>query len=129
LWPEDAVVLNNLVYLLAQRRETLSRARTLLPLLLREGELPFSYYDTAAMVLMRSGELEQAEKWLEQAMLAVDMEMHGAHEVLLNRVELMIRQGRLDHARAALQGIRQDAARPDHVDRRAMLLLRDLDRP
>ncbi|MFU8779969.1 MAG: archaeosortase/exosortase family protein [Kiritimatiellia bacterium] len=127
LQPEQPQILNNLVYLLAQRVETLGRARELLPRLLEIGGESFQVLDTASVVAMRAGDLEQAEKWMEQAIDLLNMDEYAAHEVRLNLAELKIRQGRWDAARSELQVLRQDASRPDYVDQRARLLMRDLD--
>ena len=127
LQPEQPQILNNLVYMLAQRRETLGRARELLPKLLSLGGESFSVLDTAAVVAMRVGDLEQAEAWMERALSLLDMDAYGAHEVRLNLAELRIRQGRIDEARNSLLALRQDPSRPDYVDQRARQMLRDLE--
>jgi len=127
LRPDQPQILNNLVYMLAQRGESLARARELVPLLLALGDESFPVLDTAAVVAMRSGELEQAEALMQKVMELLDMDAYGAHEVKLNLAELQIRQGRRDAAREVLETVRRDATRPDHVDLRARQMLRDLD--
>ncbi len=127
LQPEQPQILNNLVYMLAKRRETLGRAYELLPRLLELGGDFFAVLDTAAVVAMRVGDLEQAEKWMEQALALVDRNAYGVYEMQLNLAELQIRQGRISEARNILLSLRQDASRPDYVDQRARRMLRDLD--
>lgn len=125
--PDRVSVLNNLVYLLAQRDETLPRARQLLPLLLEMGDTNFAVMDTAAMVALRSGDLDQAATLMAKAKASLDEGQYGVHEVRLNAAELAISRGQGDEARIALDALRRDPERPDHVDRRARQLLRELD--
>ncbi len=127
LQPEQPAILNNLIYMLAQNPDTLPRARALLPRLLALDAESFSVLDTAAQVAMRSGDLDQAEEWIQQALDSINMDAYGAHEVRLNWAELLMRRGRLQEARKLLQALRQDARRPDFVDQRTRRLLRDLD--
>ena len=127
LRPEQPQILNNLVYMLAQRQETLGRARELLPRLLALGDESFPVLDTAAVVAMRAGDLPQAEALMQRALDLLDKDAYGAHEVRLNLAELQIRQGRADEARQVLEALRRDATRPDYVDLRARQMLRDLE--
>ncbi len=127
LHPENVSVLNNLVYLLAQNPSTLARARALLPKLLEQGADIFQVLDTAAMVTMRSGDMAQAEVWMNKALQLLEGRAYAAHEVRLNAAELLMRQGNLQAAREAIEALRRDPARPDHVDQRARRLLRELE--
>jgi Flp pilus assembly protein TadD len=127
LYPEQPEILNNLVYVLSQRGETLERARALLPRLLDIGLRSYAALDTAGVVAMRGGDLAQAEAWMLEALDLLQARAYGAHEVRLNLAELRVRQGRGEEAQQLLLALRQDPARPDQVDQRARQMLQDLE--
>ncbi len=125
--PDQVGVLNNLVYLLAQAPDTLPRARQLLPSLLALGEDRFEVMDTAAMVALRSGDTVMAKQWMDKALSRLEDGAYAVHEVRLNAAELKLRMGDVQTARTLLEQLRRDPARPDFVDQRARLLLREAD--
>jgi len=124
--PERTSVLNNLVYLLAQSQQTLPRARALMPKLLEIGSESFAVMDTAAIVYLRSGDLESAKLWMDKATAALKQDSYSANEVRLNAAELQMRRGEYEAARASIQSLRQDATRTDFIDQKARSLLRDI---
>jgi exosortase/archaeosortase family protein len=125
--PERLSVLNNLVYLLAQNDQTLPRARALMPKLLEIGSDSFAVMDTAAVVYLRSGDIENAKVWMEKAMKHLKKDSYSAHEVQLNAAEVLARSGDLKAAREGIDLLRKDATRSDFVDQKARALLRDID--
>ena len=124
--PERMSVLNNLVYLLAQNPQTLSRAQALMPKLLEIGSESFAVMDTAAIVYLRSGDIESAKLWMDKATAALKEDSYSANEVKLNAAELQMRRGEYDAARVSVQALRQDATRTDFIDQKARGLLRDI---
>jgi len=124
--PDRMSVLNNLVYLLAQNPQTLARAQALMPRLLEIGSESFAVMDTAAIVYLRSGDLESAKVWMDKATAALKKDSYSANEVRLNAAELQMRRGEYEAARASIQALRQDATRTDFIDQRARSLLRDI---
>ncbi len=124
--PERLSVLNNLVYLLAQDPQTLSRARALMPKLLEIGSESFAVMDTAAIVYLRSGDLESAKVWMDKATASLKKDSYSANEVRLNAAELQMRRGEYAAARESIETLRQDATRTDFIDQKARSLLRDI---
>jgi Tfp pilus assembly protein PilF len=127
LYPERLNVLNNLVYVLAQDRATLKRARELLPALLQAGGDSYAVLDTAAMVHLRSGDLEKARQFMDQALNRMQDGSYGALEVGLNAAEILFRSGELDAARARLEKVRKDPRCPHAVVLGARRLLREIE--
>jgi exosortase/archaeosortase family protein len=125
--PERLSVLNNLVYLLAQDPQTISRARALMPKLLKIGSDSFAVMDTAAVVYLRSGDLVNAKIWMDRAMASLDDDSYSAQEIRLNSAELLARRGDFDEARKGVAEVRQNAERTDYVDQKARGLLRDIE--
>ncbi len=124
--PERVSVLNNLVYLLAQDPQTLSRAQALMPKLLEIGSESFAVMDTAAIVYLRSGDLENAKVWMDKATASLNKDSYSANEIRLNAAELQMRRGEYDAARTSVEALRQDATRTDFIDQKARSLLRDI---
>jgi len=124
--PERLSVLNNLVYLLAQSSQTLPRAQALMPRLLEIGSESFAVMDTAAIVYLRSGDIEKAKLWMDKATAALKQDSYSANEVKLNAAELQMRRGEYEAARESIQALRQDATRSDFIDQKARSLLRDI---
>jgi len=124
--PDQLNVLNNLVYLLAQNPRTLPRARALLPKLEPKAKESFAVMDTVAVVYMKSGDLENARKWMRNARASIDDNSYSAPEVRLNTARLLIKDGKYDEARANLQQLQQNASRTDYIDREARDLLQDI---
>ncbi len=127
LHPERMSILNNLVYMLAQDERTIRRAVELLPKLLDLGGESFAVMDTAAVVYLRSGQLDLARQYLDRAMKGLSDKAYSAAEVKLNAAELRLRMGQHDDARKELDALRRDPGRSDFVDMRARRLIGELD--
>jgi tetratricopeptide (TPR) repeat protein len=125
--PDQLSVLNNLVYLLAQNPGTLSRAKALMPRLLLLGSDSFAVMDTAAIVYLRSGDIEKAQLWMGKAMASIKNESYSAQEVKLNAAEIEIRSGKYNEARNSINKLRHDLNRTDYIDRKARDLLREIE--
>jgi len=125
--PDQLSVLNNLVYLLAQDPGTLARAKALMPRLLSMGSDSFAVMDTAAIVYLRSGDIEKAQLWMAKAMAAIKDDSYSAQEVRLNAAELKIRSGKYNEARDSISELRQDSTRTDYIDQKARGLLREIE--
>lgn len=126
--PDNVSILNNLVYLLAQDPAGRSRARALVPRLLELGSDIYAVLDTAAVVMMHEGNLEQAQDLIERALELVEEGAYGVHEIRLNAAVIQMRSGQREEARRRLEALRRDPARPNFVDQQALRLLRELDR-
>jgi len=126
--PDELSVLNNLVYLLAQNPNTLSRAKALMPKLLDMGSDSFAVMDTAAIVYLRSGDLEKAQEWMSKARAAIKDNSYSAPEVRLNAAEILMRSGKYKEARESIQILRHNNSRTDYIDQKARGLLRDIER-
>lgn len=127
LYPENPAVLNNLVYTLAQETASLPRARALLPALLDGKERSFVFLDTAAMVLMRSGQFQRAWEYMQEALAQMDPRHYAAPEVRLNAAELLLRLGRYAEARERLLALRRETRDSRLVDLKARQLLRQIE--
>ncbi len=125
--PDQLSVLNNLVYLLAQNPNTLARARALTPKLLEIGSDSFAVMDTAAMVYLKSGDMEKAQLWMSKAMNALQKDSYSAQEVKLNAAELQMKLGNYKKAREGINELRQDSSDNDYIDQQAQGLLRDIE--
>lgn len=126
LYPERVSVLNNLVYVLALDKRTLTRARKLLPKLISIGNESFEVMDTVAMVYIRTGELESARKHMDAALGGLDRVSYSPQEMRLNAAELQVRLGKHEEAKQQLELLRQDAERSDFIDMKASKMLRDI---
>ena len=122
VYPDNIVILNNLVYNLAQDPKLLPRARELLPRLVEKGSGSFAVLDTAAMVYLKSGDLDKAKELMDKALLKLDEKDYSALEATLNSAQILFRLGKYDEARTILDKIRRDPARSSVVD----LAARDL---
>ncbi|MBN1557617.1 MAG: archaeosortase/exosortase family protein [Lentisphaerae bacterium] len=122
MYPEKATILNNLIYYLAQNPATLPRARALLPELLEQGGEVFPVLDTAAVVYLRSGQLERAAGFMQRALAVIDERSYGVAEARLNAAEILYRLGRYESARQAVEAVRKTPNRSYEVDRRARAL-------
>jgi tetratricopeptide (TPR) repeat protein len=125
--PDNLAVLNNLVYLLSQNPDTLSRASALLPKLLDMGGDSFAVMDTAAIVYLRSGDLKKAQMWMNKAMGSINNDSYSAQEVKLNAAEIQMRSGKYEEARRSIGDLRKDSSRTDYIDQKARGLLRDIE--
>jgi Flp pilus assembly protein TadD len=128
MYPDRVSILNNLVYSLANSPQTLARARGLLPKLLEMDSESFAVFDTAAVVYLRSGQLDQAKVHIKKALELLSEDEYSAMEVRLHEAEIQFRSGEYRKARKSLQALREDPRRSAVVDREALALLRQLDR-
>ncbi|NQT93176.1 MAG: archaeosortase/exosortase family protein [Lentisphaerae bacterium] len=124
--PDRVDVLNNLIYCLAYGREGLARARTLLPLLLERSEESWIFLDTAALVYLKSGELDLAQQYMRRALNVLERGEYSTLEVEMNAAEILFRLGESDRAWAKVNAIRKNSERSDMIDRRATQLMRRL---
>ncbi len=125
-FPDDAHVLNNLVYTLAQDDKLLSEAKTLLPALLEKGRDDFALHDTAALVYMRSGDMKSAEEHMRKALDFVKKGDYAWLEVYLNAAETQLRIGKFREARDSLNLVLKTSERTPDVDSRARDLQNEL---
>lgn len=125
--PDDLSVLNNLVYLLAQNPVTLPRAQALMPKLLKIGSNSFAVMDTAAMVYLRGGDIENAKIWMDKATASINKDSYSAPEVELNAAELQMKLGNYKKARSDIDELRQNSGRNDYIDQQAQDLLRNIE--
>ena len=125
-FPDTLGILNNLVYSLASAPATLPEARELLPKLLEVGEGVFGVMDTAAMVSLRSGQLDPAREYMAKALEFLDIEDYAAPEVYLNEAEILYRSGEYDEARRKLNEIRSVPRVSPFIDVRARVLLEEI---
>ena len=126
--PENATILNNLIYSLAQRPETLARARELLPGLLAVNVESFTKYDTAALVYLRGGNLEEAQKCADKAMSLVNKDDYAWAEVYLNAAELDLKRGLPKQATEKIKAVYKQSRQPEFVEKRAWELLVNAER-
>ncbi|MCX7591392.1 MAG: archaeosortase/exosortase family protein [Kiritimatiellae bacterium] len=124
LYPDNLRVLNNLVYTLAQNRETLGRARQLLDRLLEMGRDSFEVLDTAAFVYLRSGEMDRARVYMQQALDRLKRGTYSEAEILVNSAEVFYRSGQYKEALGKLEELRRVSQRTDVVELRARELRR-----
>ncbi len=125
--PDQLSVLNNLVYLLAQNPNTLPRAQALMPKLLKLGSDSFAVMDTVAIVYLRSGDLENAQLWMDKATTSLKKDSYSAQEVKLNAAELQMQLGNYKKARESIDKLRHESSRNDYVDEQAQGLLRTIE--
>lgn len=122
LHPDQISVLNNLIYNLAQRRETAPRAVQLLPRLLDLSDDSFAVLDTAAMVYLRNGQPQLAQQYMDRALAVISDQDYSALETRLNAAEVLLEVGKLDDALARIREVRQDPRLSNFLDVRARQL-------
>jgi len=127
-YPTDMNVLNNLIFTLAQDPMFVSEAVALLPTLLNTQKNDFAIHDTAALVYMRSGNLNEAEKHMQQALNLVKKGDYAWLEVYLNAAEAQLRMGKLREAHESLSLILKTPDRSSIIDARARELQDELSR-
>jgi len=125
-YPADVNVLNNLIFTLAQDPMFVSEALESLPELLKTHRDDFAIYDTAALVYMRSGNLAEAEKYMQKALAMVKKGEYAWLEVYLNAAEAQIRMGKLRDAHESLSLIFKSPERSSSMDARARELQDEL---
>jgi exosortase/archaeosortase family protein len=116
LYPDNLNVLNNLVYSYAQKTEWLPQARALLDTLLEKAGNTFAVLDTAAVVYLRSGQLDLANQYMTQALERVDADSYAASEMRLNAAEILYRMGKYERALESLEHVRRDPDRSREVE-------------
>jgi tetratricopeptide (TPR) repeat protein len=125
--PDTPSVLNNLVYCLARSgndAKYLARARELLPQLMQVAGDSAFVLDTAAIVYMKSGNLEEARKCSARALQVLDRNEYAALEIQMNAAEILFRLGQNNDARLILEKIRRAPGRSHIVDEGTQDLLR-----
>jgi len=119
LYPASTNVLNNLVYTLAGVPGGLPRAREMLPALLALDNRSYAALDTAAVVYMKSGDLDLAREYMEKALAVLEEGAYGDLEVRLNAAELEMSRGNYGKAQEIVDAVRRNARRSDAVEARA----------
>jgi tetratricopeptide (TPR) repeat protein len=127
-YPDDATVLNNIIYTLAQNDGTIKEAKALLPGLISKGRDDFAVHDTAALVYLRAGDLKSAEEHMRKALAYVKSGDYAWLEVYLNAAEMQMRLGNLKEARESLGLVMKAAERSADLDIRARNLQNELTR-
>lgn len=123
LYPKEASVLNNLVYMLAQEPRTLRRANRLLPQLTKQAARSPALLDTVAWVHFKSGRPEAARKEMERAVKLLDATAYAVPEMLLNSAEILMRVGRHAVARDRIESVQAHPRCTSMDYRRAAALL------
>jgi exosortase/archaeosortase family protein len=127
-YPDDVNVLNNLIFTLAQDPLYVGEAAALLPELIKAKRDDFAIYDTAALVFMRMGDLQQAEVYMKKALTMVKKGEYAWLEVYLNAAEAQIRLGKYKDARESLSLIMKSPERSAAMDVRARELQDEMTR-
>ena len=122
--PDNVQVLNNLVYCLAHDRDGLPQARLLLPKLLEQADDSWAVLDTAAVVYLRSGDVDRAQVYMRKALGLLEQGDYSTLEVEMNAAEILFRLGESDRAWEKADAIRRDPLRSDMIDNRAAELMR-----
>jgi exosortase/archaeosortase family protein len=122
MYPDNLNVLNNLVYYYAQNPEWIPRALALLDDLLEKAGNTFAVLDTAAVVYLRSGQLELANQYMNRALQRVDKDSYGASEIRLNAAEILYRLGQYERALDSLRLVRGNPDRSREVEEGARRL-------
>lgn len=121
--PNNIVVLNNLVYSLAQNPGTLARAEALLPKLLAAKMESASVFDTAATVYCKAGKIQQAAEFTRRALKLVQSTDNALDELHLNAAEVFIRLGEFKDARAQLDIVSRIGQRSQAIEKRRQTLV------
>jgi len=125
-YPDDLNVLNNLIFTLAQDPLRVGEAAVLLPEMLKSKREDFALYDTAALVFMKSGNLIQAEDYMNKALLMVKKGDYAWLEVYMNAAETQYRLGKYKESRESLSLIMRSPERSASMDVRARELQNEL---
>ena len=116
--PNNPVVLNNLVYTLAQDPATAARAAELLPALLEKDRLPFQALDTAAVVHWKTGRIARAREYSARALAAVDETDPAAREVRANAADILLAAGDAERALALIEPVVRQSGLAPSLERR-----------
>jgi tetratricopeptide (TPR) repeat protein len=121
--PDNAAVLNNLVYSLASGPDTLARARELLPSLLSKTANSAAVLDTAAFVHLAAQDFERADRYIRKALKLVKKGDYAWPEIHLHAAEINYCLGAYREALKYLDLVFADPRRTPLCDVRARELL------
>jgi tetratricopeptide (TPR) repeat protein len=124
LYPTEVSVLNNLIYTLTANETGRERASELISRLLERGKERYEVHDTAAVVYLRLGRIEDARREVEEALRRCDEKSYGAGEVHLNAAEIYLQLGQVEQARQQVEIVLKRTDRSVFLDRRAGDLMR-----
>jgi len=115
IYPENTVILNNLVYSLASSTETVPEAGRLLPSLLERKDINASAYDSAVFVSFRLHQPDKANQYLKEALKMLDPARDKKwYEYAVNAAEIAMSEGMTNDVRRILETI-QNAPRQEMV--------------
>jgi len=109
--PDNATVLNNLGYFLADRNERLGDAEALIRRAVNIEPTNGSFLDSLGWLLYRQGKLTEAQKYLEQAVV-YQQRSATIHDHL---GDLYKKQGQMDKARAKWEDALRLATEPEEI--------------
>ena len=109
--PDNATVLNNLGYFLADRSERIPEAETLIRRAVNIEPTNGSYLDSLGWVLFRQGKVQEAQKYLEMAAM-YSPRSATIHDHL---GDLYKKQGQADKARAKWEEALRLATEPEEI--------------
>ena len=109
--PDNATVLNNLGYFLADRNDRLAEAEALIRRAVNIEPTNGSFLDSLGWLLYRQGKLAEAQKFLEQAVI-YQPRSGTIHDHL---GDLYKKQGQVDKARAKWEDALKLSTEPDEV--------------
>ncbi|HEX5733705.1 MAG TPA: tetratricopeptide repeat protein [Blastocatellia bacterium] len=109
--PDNATVLNNLGYFLADRSERIPEAETLIRRAVNIEPTNGSYLDSLGWVLFRQGKVQEAQKYLEMAAM-YSPRSATIHDHL---GDLYKKQGQTDKARAKWEEALRLATEPEEI--------------
>ncbi|MDI6774247.1 MAG: archaeosortase/exosortase family protein [Verrucomicrobiota bacterium] len=124
-YPGNLCVLNNLVYSLAQDPATVARARALLPELLELGGEQPAVQDTAALVCLNSGRLDDAEQHSRKALAGLRENDYATPEACVNAARIQLARGDEQAAGKLLETALRNAKCPKRVETEARALARE----
>ena len=126
IYPDRLSILNNLIYNLAQQPATVGRAKALLPKLLEMESESAAVLDTAAVVCLKTGDLDSALKYSKQALQLLEEDNYAALEIRLNAAQILFRAGQPLEARRRIEEIRKDSRCKGRIDYESRLLLEQI---
>jgi tetratricopeptide (TPR) repeat protein len=83
--------------------------------------------DTAAVVYLRSGQIDRARDFMERALAVMKQDHYATLEVTLNAAEIYLLSGKWDEAEAYLNAVWEYPDRSSDTDNRAKALLKKLE--
>ncbi len=110
-YPDNPILLNNLIYTMARHPEMRERVVNMLPQLERlAGDQP-ELLDTMAVVYLAKGQVERAAFFVDKALELVDERAYAYPYIKATKAEVLVAQGDL---RAGMQMVRDIVANPDY---------------